>query len=50
MLLYLGHMHIRILTKKTDAYSIHNSHAGNDKDILGYTGMYLYALHCITKS
>lgn len=36
--------------KKTDAYSIHNSHAGNDKDILGYTGMYLYALHCITKS
>lgn len=44
-------MHIRILAKKkTDAYSIHNSHAGNDKDILGYTGMYLYALHCITKS
>lgn len=36
--------------KKRDAYSIHNSHAGNAEDVLGYAGMYLYALHSMTKS
>lgn len=35
--------------KKRDTYSMHNSHAVNAKHVLGYIGMYLYALHSITK-
>lgn len=27
--------------KRRDEYSMHNSHAGNAKDVLGYTGMYV---------